>query len=117
MQAIRRAGSESPQGTLARVRPGINTLSLNVESDRPAWLVVPQNWNRGWRAQVNGQPMTVLRGNYTQQVVPIPAGRSTVALRYAPVGFVPGAVASVATLLVAVAIGMLAVTRNRRYPS
>jgi hypothetical protein len=113
IQAIKRASREPPQGSLARVRPGINTLSLKVDSDRPAWLVVPQNWNRGWRARVNGTFMPVLRGNYTQQVVPVPAGRSTVALRYTPVGFGPGALTSAATLLVALAVGMVAVSRNR----
>ena len=58
-------------------------LRLDVESDRPALLVIADNWYPAWRARVNGEETAVLRAYHTLRAIPVPAGRSKVEMWYA----------------------------------
>ena len=57
-------------------------LRLAVESDRPALLVVADNWFPAWKATVNGEETEILRAYHSLRAVPVPAGSSTVEMRY-----------------------------------
>lgn len=59
-----------------------NLLRLSVTSDRPALLVVADNWFPAWRATVDGAEAPVLRAYHTLRAVPVPAGASTVEMVY-----------------------------------
>ncbi len=59
-------------------------LSVEVDAAAPALLVMSEVWYPGWRATVNGEPVDVLRANGALQAVAVPAGRSTVIMRFAP---------------------------------
>ena len=59
-----------------------NRLRLAVTSDRPALLVVADNWFPAWKATVNGADAPVLRAYHTLRAVPVPAGASTVEMSY-----------------------------------
>ena len=56
----------------------------HVESPRPAFVETPRMWLRGWRAQVNGQPVTPERSLQNLLMVPVNAGPSDVTLEYHP---------------------------------
>ena len=56
-------------------------------------------WDPGWRRAVNGERAEVLRANYNQRAVRVPAGRSHVDLEYRPRGLELGAAITVVTLL------------------
>lgn len=57
---------------------------VSVRSDGPGWLLLLDSWYPGWRAEVNGAPEAVRRGDYAFRAVPVPAGESTVRFRYVP---------------------------------
>jgi len=70
-------------GNVTWVERGPDRLALQVESDRPALLVVADNWFPAWRARVDGADTEVLRAYHTLRAVPVPAGSSTVEMWYA----------------------------------
>lgn len=102
-----RAGSPGTAGPVDRRR---NASSIDVDADRPALLVISEAWDRGWSASVDGAPAPVVQVDGVIQGVPIPAGHSTVELRYRPPGLRIGA--SI-TGLTALALA-IALWRNRR---
>jgi hypothetical protein len=69
-------------GGVTWVERGPDRHELRVESDRPALLVVADNWYPAWKARVNGQESEVLRAYHTLRAVPVPAGSSTVEMWY-----------------------------------
>ncbi|HEX3460731.1 MAG TPA: hypothetical protein VHT49_07485 [Acidimicrobiales bacterium] len=99
--------------TVSSVQPGINSLSMTVHSSGPGLLVIPENWDQGWSAEVNGQSETLLQGNYVQQVLQVPAGTSTVVLRFRPPHFDLGATVTILSLLVIVSVGVGGYVRRR----
>jgi hypothetical protein len=118
-EKLRSALSSSAQPRLQAkvddVVGGINTATMTVHSNRAGLLVVPENWDPGWSATINGSSVPDMQGNYVQQVIPVPAGTSHVILRYRPPGFEAGGLISIATIaLVLVVIG-LEIVRRRRF--
>jgi hypothetical protein len=91
---------------------GVNSLRYQVTSSGAGWLVIPNSWDAGWQATVNGQKANVLKANYAFQAVAVPQGITEVQLRYRPCGFLPGAVLSVLTFL-ALSIGGIHLRRSR----
>ena len=59
-----------------------NELRLDVTSDRPALLVVADNWFPAWRATVDGEPTPVLRAYHALRAVPVPPGAHDVRMAY-----------------------------------
>jgi len=53
---------------------GLNHLSLSVESDENALLVLAENWYPAWKARVDGQETPVLRANHALRAIPVTAG-------------------------------------------
>ena len=65
----------------------VNSEEIEVRAEADGWVVVPTNWDAGWRAWVNGREAPVLRANYVWQAVPVARGTSYVTLAYRPSGF------------------------------
>lgn len=105
-----RIAAEQTWGAVRNVEDGINTLRLTITASHAGWLVVPNVWERGWSATVNGERAPVLRANYAFQAVPVPPGDSEVRLSYSP----PGLIAGIAVNLIAVASLMISVVAQRR---
>lgn len=58
-----------------------------VQADGPAWLETPRMYQRGYRAEVDGRAVEVKGSAQGLACFPVPAGHSTVELRYiAPAG-------------------------------
>ena len=77
-----------------------NRLSLHVDSDRPALLVLAENWFPAWKATVNGVEAPVLRANHTLRAIPVPEGESEVALTYSSGSLRFGLLVSLLSLLI-----------------
>ncbi len=77
-----------------------NHLSLHVDSDRPALLVLAENWFPAWKATVNGVEAPVLRANHTLRAIPVPEGESEVALTYSSASLRFGLLVSLLSLLI-----------------
>lgn len=80
-----------------------------VTSSAPAWFVAADAYHGGWRAWVDDEPTEIAPAFFGLRAVPVPAGTSTVEMRYAPRGFRLGALVSGVTLLgLAIAVGFAA---------
>jgi hypothetical protein len=102
---------DGPATVGATITPAAETtdgLDLLVETATAGRLVVRDAAAAGWRARVNGAaaPVATAEGRY--RAVAVPAGRSTVALRYAPPGWRLGAGLGAAGMLA------LLITARRR---
>jgi hypothetical protein len=103
------AGSEIAAGATGSVQwieRQVDRFSLRVAADRPALLVVLDNYYPAWRADIGGRDVPVLRANHTFRAIPVPAGEYTVTFRYTPDALRAGGAISlvVLTLLLVVII-------------
>lgn len=67
-----------------RIRYQANVIELDYQAPAPAWLVVNEVIAPGWRAEVDGLPVPLSRGNGLFRAVCVPAGRSRLSLRFSP---------------------------------
>jgi hypothetical protein len=104
-----------PQGTVTWAERGINESTLRVTTDRPAFLVVSENYYPAWKVEVDGVATPLFRANYTFRAVPVPAGAHTVRFHYESDVVKASAWASIVTLLVLIALGLIG--SIRREPS
>lgn len=62
-------------------------LELEVTAPDRSFLVVADAWFPGWRADLDGRPVTIHRVNHMLRGVAVPAGRHVLAMRYEPPGW------------------------------
>jgi hypothetical protein len=79
------------RGQIESVVKSNNRMLVTASSTHPGWLVVPDTFDKGWRATVNGRGAPLLRANYAFRAIPVPAGPLQVEMRYVPEGLVTGA--------------------------
>jgi len=103
---------ESAGATVRSQRWRPHLIEFEVETERPAWVVIAQSFYPGWQAQVNGQAARLWPANVGFQALAVPAGASSVRLRYVDRWFRAGAVVSSISIL---AVASLA-WRLRRTP-
>jgi hypothetical protein len=84
-----------------------NEIDLDVDLVRPARVVVNQNWHRGWRSSEGD-----VKSKRGLLAVDLPAGKRTIALRFAPRSARGGLVISLVSL---VAIAFVARRRRVRF--
>ena len=103
--------------TLVEDRPG--RMRLTVEAEHPSVIVVPDNFDHGWRATIDGKEAPVVRAYHAYIGVAVAAGRSDITLFYQDKYLRWGLATSLATalglLIYVVAGGALA--RRRAGPS
>jgi hypothetical protein len=92
---------------------GVNRLALEFEPGG-GWLVVAQNWDPGWRAWADGQPVPVLRANAFQQAIALPAAARAVRMEYWPVGLSKGLLGFATAALGLVAAALVRFAGRRR---
>lgn len=85
---------------------------IHAQSNSPSLLVIGQNYYPGWRAEVDGKAVDILRVNYTQQGVLLPVGEHKIVLRFQPRSFTVGLAISSVSLIVLIFI----IGRHRRRP-
>lgn len=81
-----------------------NRLSLTGEAPEAGLLVVCEGYNSGWKARVDGRTAAVWPADHLLLGVPVPAGRHTVELRYAPDSFRVGLFGSLLAVAVLAAL-------------
>jgi len=89
--------------------------TLEVDLDRPAFVVSIDAWAPGWRGFVDGRPAEILRANTLFRAVSVPAGRHVVEMLYRPWTTVVGSWVSGAALVLLGTLGA-AVRLRRRSP-
>ncbi|MDH5760883.1 MAG: YfhO family protein [Gemmatimonadota bacterium] len=73
---------EPVTGTVTWEERGLDRMRWSVTTDRPALLVVGDNWFPAWKATVDGVDAPVLRAYHTLRAVPVQAGEHTVEMYY-----------------------------------
>lgn len=59
-------------------------LTIRADMQTPGLLVLSDQWDQGWQAYRNGQPVPILRTNHAIRGVELPAGQSEVVFQYEP---------------------------------
>jgi hypothetical protein len=89
-------------------------IRLAARADRPALLVLADNYYPGWEATVNGEAQRVLRANHTFRAVAVPAGEHEVVFRFRPRSMIVGFWIYVAGMLLFVAYAARLAVRHWR---
>ncbi len=108
------AASATGTATVTSATEGFNTASITTQASRAGLLVVPEMWDKGWSATVNGRTVPVLRANFNQQAVRVPGGTASVELTFRPVGLAKGVVITAASLAVCAGIALWGIVRRMR---
>jgi hypothetical protein len=83
--------------TVARIlnsKFGNQTVDAEINAAAPSLVVVAQTYYHNWRAEIDGQPVPLLRANVAFQAVQVPAGTHKVHLFYRDRAFEIGAAIS-----------------------
>lgn len=99
--------------TVSDVSRGPNGYRFTVQTAEPTLVVVPVNWSDGWAATVGDRQLPLVRGNYNQVVLAVPAGTTDVHLRYTSPGFTAGLWVSLLTVVVVVGVPVARRLRQR----
>lgn len=70
------------KGEARVVQDNINDLTVEAELDRPGILVLADNYYPAWKAYLDGKPTEIIRANYIQRAVFLPAGRHQVRFKF-----------------------------------
>lgn len=91
-----------------------NSLSLEVYSEHPAFLVLSDQYDEGWEASVNGNREKIVRTNYVQRGLEIPAGTSNIQFNYNPVTYQIGKWITTITIFGLIVYYLFFVRKTRR---
>ena len=96
--------ASASRGQVTEIASAPNRLTVKVNADGPALLVLSQLWYPGWQVTVDGRAQGApLRTDYLFQGVPVEAGSHTVELRFTSplwrLGWVLAGVAAVVLLV------------------
>ncbi|HIF07327.1 MAG TPA: hypothetical protein EYQ64_10360, partial [Gemmatimonadetes bacterium] len=69
-------------GSVEWIERNNNDMTLRVSADRPAVLILADNWFPAWRARIGAEEVPVLRANHSLRAIPITAGEHTVQFYY-----------------------------------
>jgi len=109
------------RGTSSIRSYGYDDVTLAVDLEGPAWVVLADSWGPGWHATATDATgsrieLDVLRAYSALRAVHLPAGGAwTVEFWYMPDSFRLGVAVSGATLLVLVGVAMLPLVMNKNW--
>jgi hypothetical protein len=89
--------SNQTAATILNSKFGTQTVDAEVEAAAPSLVVVAQTYYHNWRAEIDGQPTTLLRVNHAFQAVLVPSGTHQIHFYYRDRAFEIGAAVSVFT--------------------
>jgi hypothetical protein len=87
-------GVPAPRPPLKREPPLVrlkqyndHTIELEADTPEPACLLINDRYNPGWKATLNGASAAIFRADYILRGLALPAGHSTVVMRFEPLLF------------------------------
>jgi hypothetical protein len=87
---------------------------IDASMEREGFVVISESAWKGWRADVDGQPVKIVRANHAFLGVFVPAGKHTVRVTYLPQSFVIGRAITFGTLAMIVLGIVLRIVMKRR---
>ncbi|HEX3579336.1 MAG TPA: YfhO family protein [Thermoanaerobaculia bacterium] len=104
-------------GTLSIHRRKLG-FHIDASMERAGFVVISEEAWKGWRADVDGHPATVVRANHAFLGVFVPAGKHAIKLTYLPRSFVAGRAITFGMLaIIVLVIGVWTVMKRRSAPS
>jgi hypothetical protein len=103
-----------PIGTVEWIERDVDALALRVTTDRPALLVVSDNYYPAWQADVDGTSVPILRANHTFRAVPVPQGTHEVRFLYSGGTLRAPAIASAGILGLLLLVGLWSLRPARK---
>jgi hypothetical protein len=100
-------------GVVEWVERQADEFTLRVAPDRPAMLVVLDNYFPAWKAFVDGREVPVHRANHTFRAIAVPAGEHTVTFRYDPAELRTGAGISLVVLALLLVVILVSAWHDR----
>ncbi len=97
--SLKREGAVPPLSTVRVENKGDNEVSIHIESQGNALLILNHTFYPGWRAYLDGKEVKIYRVNLTVRGVEVPAGSHVVEFRFRPRSLWIGGAVSVAALL------------------
>jgi hypothetical protein len=98
-----RAGG-GPAGPARLTVDGDTRVTVEADAARPGPLILLDTFYPGWKAKVDGRDAEIRPANAAFRAVSLPAGHHRVEFAYRPRSFIAGAVASLAAVLLVLAI-------------
>jgi hypothetical protein len=98
-------------GTCRMDNFGNRRLEARCDAGQPGLAVFNEQYDQGWSATVDGQPVPVLRANLNMRAIALAPGAHHIVMQYSPPGLWAGAAVTLASLL---ALLGLAFARGRR---
>jgi hypothetical protein len=89
-------------------------VAVTARMETPGLVVLADLWFEGWKAELNGEPVPILRTNYALRGVAVPAGESKLVFSYEPAGFTTGVRLMAVALLVLASWTLVLIRRARR---
>lgn len=102
--ALEARGNPDSISTIAIDKLGDEQIELSTESDFNGYLVVADQYYPGWHASLDGLDKPILRANYIQRAIALPAGKHKVVFSYKPESY------RIGLLISSIALGLLALT-------
>jgi uncharacterized membrane protein YfhO len=94
---------------------GPNVVRVTATADQPSYLVLSAFYQRGWTAQVDGQPARVFIANALFRAVAIEPGTHTVEFRFEPQSLLIGGLVSAISLAVVLAGILIGYAQSRKW--
>ena len=115
LRAIERTDTDAPmpEDLVEPIFRTPNVIGVLANSTEPGLLILNERWSNEWHARVNSRSAKVLRVNFTQPAVALPAGRNYVEFEYKPMLFWSLLILQRATFLLLVLIGLWKLSRLR----
>jgi len=97
---------------VARYDP--NALEIEVNSEADGYLFLSDPFYPGWRAELDGEPVPILRANYAFRAVAVPAGSHSVTMAFRSGSWYAGLGITAFTVVILLILGVWAAVRQRR---
>lgn len=102
-------------GTAEITQYGPNEIMIDVQADGPGLLVLSDQYDSDWKAEIDGKPADLLRANTALRGVCLPGGNHTVRFVYRPWAlYVGGGLSLIGWLVALPAVGWLWRSLRRR---
>jgi len=101
------SSADAPAGACTLDSYSNNQLQATCQVQRPALAVFVEQYDKGWRATVDGQPAPVARANLIMRAVAVGPGEHRIAMQFRTPGLRAGAVVTLLSLIVLLALLLL----------
>jgi hypothetical protein len=107
-------GDKPVQGSAEVKSYDADKIVVQASLDRPAFLVLSENYHPDWKAKDNGRPVKILRAYHTLRAVYLEAGSHTLEFRYDSKYVKGGTLLSLLAIVFLGLVGLVSILRARR---